>query len=161
MPHRGKPNSPYLAAFTLRAMAAVKGMDVAELCDQVTATGGARVRPMVSAGPRWRPVVTAPERLLGPAEIRQLADRLELRPTKKLGQNFVIDPSTVRRIAALAGLRPEDVVLEVGPGFGSLTLALLAAARAGIAVEIDPVWPRSCPPRWPRRRRGWPGGWRW
>jgi 16S rRNA (adenine1518-N6/adenine1519-N6)-dimethyltransferase len=85
-------------------------------------------------------VVTAPEvRLLGPVEIRQLADRLELRPTKKLGQNFVIDHGTVRRITALAGLRPEDVVLEVGPGFGSLTLPLLAAAHRVIAVEMDPV----------------------
>src|SRR5580658_11130903 len=84
-------------------------------------------------------MVTAPEqvRLLGPAEIRQLAGRLELRPTKKLGQNFVIDHGTVRRIAALAGLRPEDVVLEVGPGFGSLTLPLLAAAGRVIAVEVD------------------------
>jgi 16S rRNA (adenine1518-N6/adenine1519-N6)-dimethyltransferase len=83
---------------------------------------------------------TTPEvRLLGPVEIRQLADRLELRPTKKLGQNFVIDHGTVRRIAALAGLRPEDVVLEVGPGFGSLTLPLLAAAGRVIAVEMDPV----------------------
>ena len=86
------------------------------------------------AGPK-----TPEVRLLGPVEIRQLADRLELRPTKKLGQNFVIDHGTVRRIAALAGLRPEDVVLEVGPGFGSLTLPLLAAAGRVIAVEMDPV----------------------
>ena len=92
-------------------------------------------------------MVTAPEqaRLLGPAEIRQLADRLGLRPTKKLGQNFVIDHGTVRRITALAGLRPEDVVLEVGPGFGSLTLPLLAAARRVVAVEMDPVLARELP----------------
>jgi 16S rRNA (adenine1518-N6/adenine1519-N6)-dimethyltransferase len=92
-------------------------------------------------------VVTAPEqvRLLGPAEIRQLAARLELRPTKKLGQNFVIDHGTVRRITALAGLRPEDVVLEVGPGFGSLTLPLLAAAHRVIAVEMDPVLATELP----------------
>jgi 16S rRNA (adenine1518-N6/adenine1519-N6)-dimethyltransferase len=92
-------------------------------------------------------MVTAPEqvRLLGPAEIRQLADRLELRPTKKLGQNFVIDHGTVRRITTLAGLRPEDVVLEVGPGFGSLTLPLLAAAHRVIAVEMDPVLATELP----------------
>ncbi|HXP54561.1 MAG TPA: 16S rRNA (adenine(1518)-N(6)/adenine(1519)-N(6))-dimethyltransferase RsmA [Streptosporangiaceae bacterium] len=92
-------------------------------------------------------MVTAPEqvRLLGPAEIRRLAGRLELRPTKKLGQNFVIDHGTVRRITALAGLRPEDVVLEVGPGFGSLTLPLLAAAHRVIAVEMDPVLATELP----------------
>ncbi|HWG15009.1 MAG TPA: 16S rRNA (adenine(1518)-N(6)/adenine(1519)-N(6))-dimethyltransferase RsmA [Streptosporangiaceae bacterium] len=91
--------------------------------------------------------MTAPEtaRLLGPAEIRRLADRLALRPTKKLGQNFVIDHGTVRRITALAGLRPEDVVLEVGPGFGSLTLPLLEAAHRVIAVEMDPVLAAELP----------------
>jgi 16S rRNA (adenine1518-N6/adenine1519-N6)-dimethyltransferase len=76
-------------------------------------------------------------RLLGPAEIRQIAGRLGIRPAKRLGQNFVTDPGTVRRITALAGLDAADVVLEVGPGFGSLTLPLLAAARAVIAVEVD------------------------
>ena len=86
-------------------------------------------------------MVTVPEtaRLLGPAEIRQLANRLGLRPTKKLGQNFVIDHGTVRRITTLAGLHRRDVVLEVGPGFGSLTLPLLEAARRVIAVEMDPA----------------------
>jgi 16S rRNA (adenine1518-N6/adenine1519-N6)-dimethyltransferase len=59
--------------------------------------------------------------------VRELAGRLEVRPSKRLGQNFVIEPGTVRRIAALAGLRAGDVVLEVGPGLGSLTLALLEA----------------------------------
>lgn len=62
-----------------------------------------------------------------------------MRPTKKLGQNFVHDPNTVRRIVASADLRPDDVVLEVGPGLGSLTLALLPACRALVAVEIDGV----------------------
>jgi len=76
-------------------------------------------------------------RLLGPSEIRQIADRLGIRPAKRLGQNFVTDAGTVRRITALAGLDPADVVLEVGPGFGSLTLPLLAAAREVIAVEVD------------------------
>ncbi|MGN9784627.1 16S rRNA (adenine(1518)-N(6)/adenine(1519)-N(6))-dimethyltransferase RsmA [Nonomuraea sp. ZG12] len=78
-------------------------------------------------------------RLLGPAEIRILADKLDLRPTKKLGQNFVIDAGTVRRIVRVAGVEPDDVVIEVGPGLGSLTLALLPEARHVVAVEIDPV----------------------
>ncbi len=84
-------------------------------------------------------------RLLGPAEIRQLAARLEVRPTKRLGQNFVIDHGTVRRIVALADLRPEDDVLEVGPGFGSLTLPLLEAAHRVVAVEMDPVLAGALP----------------
>jgi 16S rRNA (adenine1518-N6/adenine1519-N6)-dimethyltransferase len=75
--------------------------------------------------------------LLGPTEIRQLAGRLGIQPSKRLGQNFVVDAGTVSRITALAGLQPGDVVLEVGPGFGSLTLPLLAAVRRVIAVEID------------------------
>jgi 16S rRNA (adenine1518-N6/adenine1519-N6)-dimethyltransferase len=79
-------------------------------------------------------------RLLGPADVRQLAARLGVRPSKRRGQNFVIEQGTVRKIAALAALRPADVVLEVGPGFGSLTLALLEAGPARvIAVEIDRV----------------------
>jgi 16S rRNA (adenine1518-N6/adenine1519-N6)-dimethyltransferase len=85
--------------------------------------------------------VTAPEasHLLGPAEVRALAAELDLRPTKKLGQNFVHDPNTVRRIVRAAELAPDDVVVEVGPGLGSLTLALLPSVSAVHAVEIDPV----------------------
>lgn len=75
--------------------------------------------------------------LLGPADVRRLAAELDLRPTKKLGQNFVIDANTVRRIVALAQIGPEDVVLEVGPGLGSLTLALLETGCRVEAVEID------------------------
>jgi 16S rRNA (adenine1518-N6/adenine1519-N6)-dimethyltransferase len=78
-------------------------------------------------------------RLLGPVEVRSLAAELGLRPTKRLGQNFVHDPNTVRRIVRAAELEPDDVVVEVGPGLGSLTLALLPAVRAVHAVEIDPV----------------------
>jgi 16S rRNA (adenine1518-N6/adenine1519-N6)-dimethyltransferase len=70
---------------------------------------------------------------------------LDVRPTKRLGQNFVHDANTVRRIVAAAELRPDDVVLEVGPGLGSLTLALLPAAAAVVAVEIDPVLARRLP----------------
>ncbi|MFI6064957.1 16S rRNA (adenine(1518)-N(6)/adenine(1519)-N(6))-dimethyltransferase RsmA [Micromonospora sp. NPDC051227] len=77
--------------------------------------------------------------LLGPAEIRELAARLGVAPTKKLGQNFVHDPNTVRRIVTAAGLTADDVALEVGPGLGSLTLGLLPVAGHVHAVEIDPV----------------------
>jgi len=79
-----------------------------------------------------------PVSLLGATEIRRLADELDLRPTKALGQNFVHDGNTVRRIIAAANLRSTDHVLEVGPGLGSLTLGLLDAAAAVTAVEIDP-----------------------
>lgn len=78
-----------------------------------------------------------PPRLLGPAETRALAAGLGVTPAKNLGQNFVIDPNTVRRIAENAALSPDDAVLEVGPGLGSLTLALLPACRALYAVELD------------------------
>ncbi|MDT5031819.1 MAG: rRNA (adenine1518-N6/adenine1519-N6)-dimethyltransferase [Actinoplanes sp.] len=83
--------------------------------------------------------------LLGPAEIRELAARLGVAPTKKLGQNFVHDPNTVRRIVAAAGLSADDVVLEVGPGLGSLTLGLVGAAAHVHAVEIDPVLAAALP----------------
>ena len=84
-------------------------------------------------------------RLLGPAEIRQLAAGLGLRPSKRLGQNFVIDAGTIRRIVSLAGLDKDGTVLEVGPGLGSLTLGLLGAARRVIAVEVDPVLAAQLP----------------
>jgi 16S rRNA (adenine1518-N6/adenine1519-N6)-dimethyltransferase len=76
-------------------------------------------------------------RLLGPAEVRLLADRLDLRPTKQRGQNFVIDPNTVRRIVRESGVSDQDVVVEVGPGLGSLTLALLDVAARVVAIEVD------------------------
>jgi 16S rRNA (adenine1518-N6/adenine1519-N6)-dimethyltransferase len=84
-------------------------------------------------------------RLLGPAEIRQIAGRLGIRPARRLGQNFVIDPGTIRRIVGLAGLEPSDVVLEVGPGLGSLTLGLVGAAARVVAVEVDPVLAAELP----------------
>ena len=97
--------------------------------------------------------VTA-DALLGPAEIREIAGRLGIRPAKRLGQNFVVDPGTVRRIVTLAGVGPDDVVLEVGPGFGSLTLGLIGAAGRVVAVEVDPVLaaelPRTVAARAPR-----------
>ncbi len=85
-------------------------------------------------------------RLLTPGDVRELAGRLNVRPSKRLGQNFVVEPGTVRRIAALAAIGPEDVVLEVGPGLGSLTLALLeAGAGRVVGVEIDPVLAAELP----------------
>ncbi|MDQ3899283.1 MAG: 16S rRNA (adenine(1518)-N(6)/adenine(1519)-N(6))-dimethyltransferase, partial [Actinomycetota bacterium] len=83
--------------------------------------------------------------LLGAAELRRLADRLGLQPTKRLGQNFVHDANTVRRIVAAAELAADDVVLEVGPGLGSLTLALLGAVEAVLAVEVDPLLAGALP----------------
>jgi len=83
--------------------------------------------------------------LLGATDIRALARRYDIRPTKQRGQNFVIDANTVRRILALADLRTDDVVLEVGPGLGSLTLALLTEAAQVVAVEIDPVLAAALP----------------
>jgi 16S rRNA (adenine1518-N6/adenine1519-N6)-dimethyltransferase len=83
--------------------------------------------------------------LLGPVEVRDLAARLGVRPTKALGQNFVHDPNTVRRIVRAADLDPTDVVVEVGPGLGSLTLALLPAAGSVYAIEIDPTLAGALP----------------
>ena len=99
--------------------------------------------------PGGRPAGAPGERprgsLLTPHDLRSIAARLEIRPSKRLGQNFVTDAGTVRRIVALADLAPGDVVLEVGPGFGSLTLALLPAVRQVTAVEIDPVLAAELP----------------
>ena len=83
--------------------------------------------------------------MLGAAELRGIADRLGLRPTKRLGQNFVHDANTVRRIVASADLAADDLVLEVGPGLGSLTLALLDAAGSVLAVEVDAVLAGALP----------------
>jgi 16S rRNA (adenine1518-N6/adenine1519-N6)-dimethyltransferase len=84
-------------------------------------------------------------RLLGAADVRELAARLGVWPAKRFGQNFVIDPATIRRIVRLAGLQPDDVVLEVGPGLGSLTLGLLEQARLVVAIEVDPVLAAELP----------------
>jgi 16S rRNA (adenine1518-N6/adenine1519-N6)-dimethyltransferase len=81
---------------------------------------------------------SAGPRLLGPADVRQLAAELDLRPSKQRGQNFVIDANTVRRIVREAAVTADDVVIEVGPGLGSLTLALLEAAGRVVAIEVDP-----------------------
>ena len=75
--------------------------------------------------------------LLGAAEIREIAQRIGLRPTKKLGQNFVVDANTCRKIVKSADVGPTDIALEIGPGLGSLTLAMLESASEVIAIEID------------------------
>ena len=82
---------------------------------------------------------------LGAAQIREIAARLGIRPTKQWGQNFVVDANTVKRIVRLAGVGPEDVVVEVGPGLGSLTLALLPVAGHVTAVEVDPTLAAALP----------------
>jgi len=83
--------------------------------------------------------------LLTAPDIRELARLLDVRPTKSLGQNFVIDPNTVRRLVRMAGVGVDDVVVEVGPGLGSLTLGLLPAVARVVAIEIDPVLARQLP----------------
>lgn len=75
--------------------------------------------------------------LLTPTEIRELAEKLDLKPTKKLGQNFVTDQNTVEKIVRTSKVNKDSIVLEVGPGLGSLTLALLATGAKVFAVEID------------------------
>jgi 16S rRNA (adenine1518-N6/adenine1519-N6)-dimethyltransferase len=92
-----------------------------------------------------RPGSAAEVRLLGSADVRALAARYAVRPMKRRGQNFVIDPNTVRRIVRTAALDTDEVVLEVGPGLGSLTLGLLNAVARVVAVEIDPVLASALP----------------
>ena len=83
--------------------------------------------------------------LLGPADVRRLAAELGVRPTKRLGQNFVVDANTVRRIVRAASVGSDDVVVEVGPGLGSLTLGLLATGARVVAVEVDPTLAAALP----------------
>lgn len=83
--------------------------------------------------------------LLDPTSVRRHAAAINLRPTKTLGQNFVVDANTVRRIVSLAEVTSDDVVMEIGPGLGSLTLGLLAAAASVTAVEIDPTLAAQLP----------------
>src|SRR6185312_1096095 len=93
----------------------------------------------MTAGPQQ------PIALLGPADIRELARDLGIRPTKTLGQNFLHDANTIRRIVRTADLAPGAGVLEIGPGLGSLTLGLLEAGAFVVAVEIDPVLAQALP----------------
>lgn len=93
----------------------------------------------MTAGPQQ------PIALLGPADIRRLAHELGIRPTKTLGQNFLHDANSIRRIVRTAELPPGAGVLEIGPGLGSLTLGLLDAGAVVVAVEIDPVLAAALP----------------
>jgi len=110
---------------------------------------GSRARraagPAGAPGPADPPAQVEPSQsaLMGPAEIRGIARALGLRPTKMLGQNFVHDAGTVRRIVRAGDVRPGDEVLEVGPGLGSLTLALLEGGARVRAVEIDATLARA------------------
>lgn len=110
----------------------------------VTVRHPAAVPPAIDP-PRLARMTSAGPSLLGPADVRALAARLDVRPTKQRGQNFVIDPNTVRRIVREAAVGPEDVVVEVGPGLGSLTLALLGVVRRVVALEVDPVLAGALP----------------
>ena len=97
------------------------------------------------AGVQRKSWCTLTIRLLGRTEIRRLAKELEFRPRKSLGQNFVHDANTVRRVVSTSGVSRSDHVLEVGPGLGSLTLALLDRGATVTAVEIDPVLAERLP----------------
>lgn len=92
-----------------------------------------------------REVRLTTSRLLGAADVRRLAEACGIRPTKQRGQNFVIDGNTVRRIVRTSGVGADDVVLEVGPGLGSLTLGLLEVAQRVVAIEIDEVLAEALP----------------
>ena len=83
--------------------------------------------------------------LLGAAEIRELAAKLDLKPSKSLGQNFVIDSNVCTKIVRTAGVTADDIALEIGPGLGSLTLAMLESAKSVVAVEIDPRLAQQLP----------------
>jgi len=83
--------------------------------------------------------------LLGAAQIRELAARLDLKPSKSLGQNFVIDSNVCSKIVRTAGVTADDIALEIGPGLGSLTLAMLEIAKSVVAVEIDPRLAQQLP----------------
>lgn len=90
----------------------------------------------MAAGKLWQG--SRVPRLLTASDVRALAERFDIRPTKTLGQNFVVDPGTVSKIVRAGGVQAGETVLEIGPGLGSLTLGLLAAHADVIAVEIDP-----------------------
>ncbi|MEO6715405.1 MAG: 16S rRNA (adenine(1518)-N(6)/adenine(1519)-N(6))-dimethyltransferase RsmA [Mycobacteriales bacterium] len=90
-------------------------------------------------------MTAGPDGLLGPADVRRLAAAHSVRPTKSRGQNFLIDANTIRRIVRISGVTSGDVVIEVGPGLGSLTLGLLSASRSVVAIEIDAALAAALP----------------
>lgn len=99
----------------------------------------------MSSDPSTAPDEGSGVTLLGAARVRELADGLGVRPTKQWGQNFVVDANTVRRIVRAGEVTADDVVVEVGPGLGSLTLALLEQARRVVAIEVDPRLAEALP----------------
>ncbi|MCT1618887.1 16S rRNA (adenine(1518)-N(6)/adenine(1519)-N(6))-dimethyltransferase RsmA [Janibacter hoylei] len=99
----------------------------------------------MSSDPSTAPDEGSGVTLLGAARVRELADRLGVRPTKQWGQNFVVDANTVRRIVRAGGVTADDHVVEIGPGLGSLTLALLEEAARVTAVEVDPTLAAALP----------------
>ena len=99
----------------------------------------------MSSDPSTAPDEGSGVTLLGAARVRELADRLGVRPTKQWGQNFVVDANTVRRIVRAGGVTADDHVVEIGPGLGSLTLALLEEAERVTAVEVDPTLAAALP----------------
>ncbi|WP_276670063.1 16S rRNA (adenine(1518)-N(6)/adenine(1519)-N(6))-dimethyltransferase RsmA [Schaalia cardiffensis] len=105
-----------------------------------TRTRGHRLDPSLPEG-----ALPSDSGLLGPLEVKAIANALGIRPTKVLGQNFVHDAGTVRRIVRAGGVQAGDEVVEVGPGLGSLTLAILERGARVRAVEIDPVLARALP----------------
>ena len=144
MPHRGRVNASYLVPLTVRRLAELRGEDLADALRRPARQHPAGLRGLGVTHP-GRGSTNGAAALLGPAEIRALAAQLGLRPTKTLGQNFVIDANTVRRIVRVSGVGADDVVLEVGPGLGSLTLALLETVQHVVAVEVDPVLAEQLP----------------
>ena len=107
------------------------------MSDDLSRAAGPDAEHTAEHGRHAAPPAKAPSALLGPAEVRDLAEMLGVNPTKKLGQNFVIDANTVRRIVKTAGVQAGETVVEVGPGLGSLTLGLTEAGATVVAVEID------------------------
>ncbi|MFF5324467.1 16S rRNA (adenine(1518)-N(6)/adenine(1519)-N(6))-dimethyltransferase RsmA [Janibacter hoylei] len=99
----------------------------------------------MSSDPSTAPDEGSGVTLLGAARVRELADGLGVRPTKQWGQNFVVDANTVRRIVRAGGVTADDHVVEIGPGLGSLTLALLEEAERVTAVEVDPTLAAALP----------------
>lgn len=99
----------------------------------------------MSSDPSTAPDEGSGVTLLGAARVRELADGLGVRPTKQWGQNFVVDANTVRRIVRAGGVTADDHVVEIGPGLGSLTLALLEEAARVTAVEVDPTLAAALP----------------
>ena len=132
-PYRGRPNRPGRVGVTAQTVAEVHGVGV----EEVAARPPRPRRPRPSGWPLTAVPEPPPRPLLTPPRVRELLARHELRPRKALGQHYLADPNTARKVARLGGIEPGETVLEVGPGLGSLTLALRQAGAAVVAVEAD------------------------